>query len=70
MTIAWINKRNGRAINKKGEELEDMQGMKNVIFVVNTTNLIHTSLSLLFGFKSLDMFRAPLPSDARNILRL
>jgi hypothetical protein len=37
MTIAWVNKQNGKAIKKKGEELKDMQGMKewkNMIFLV------------------------------------
>jgi hypothetical protein len=37
MTIAWVNKWNGKAIKKKGEELKDMQGIKewmNVIFLV------------------------------------
>ena len=37
MTIAWINKMNRKAIQKKGEELKDMQGMKewkHMIFLV------------------------------------
>ena len=37
MTIAWINKRNGKGIRKKGEELKDTKGMKEskkVIFLM------------------------------------